>query len=397
MPAALPRLRLLISGYSFARGRGAHASPSSHGSSRRSLCRSASPREVQSVTRVLDLPYQVFLLAIAGGAIAATRSKRLAIGSAVAWSFAAGAVTAVVLARDPFHAMRHLAWLVFAHAPLWSFVLCVVLWPKQRVVALSMAFAGLSLLGIAADAFLVEPHALEVTHYNIASTKVHTPLRIVLMADIQTDHVGDYERDVFESAAAEKPDLVLLAGDYLQLSGQSFDEERERFQALLRLLKPRLGIWAVEGNVEPHDWQRLFERTDVRVFRATQSEQIEEGVAITGLTLDDAFDIKLEVDPQDPDFHVVVGHAPDFSLGTINGDLLVAGHTHGGQVRLPGIGPLLTLSRVPRPWASGLTTLPGNRTLIVSRGIGMERGYAPRLRFLCPPELVVIDVFPRTR
>jgi predicted MPP superfamily phosphohydrolase len=99
--------------------------------------------------------------------------------------------------------------------------------------------------------------------------------------------------------------------------------------------------------------------------------------------------------PETDEFHIVVAHAPDFALGYAPADLLVAGHTHGGQVQAPFIGPLLTLSRVPRNWAAGgLIGLDGDRHLVVSRGIGMERGWAPRLRFLCPPQLVVIDLKP---
>jgi predicted MPP superfamily phosphohydrolase len=93
-------------------------------------------------------------------------------------------------------------------------------------------------------------------------------------------------------------------------------------------------------------------------------------------------------------FHLVFGHAPDFALHAAPADLLVAGHTHGGQVRLPVIGPLLTFSRVPRAWASGVTRLGHDRTLVVSRGIGLERGHAPRLRFLCRPELVFLRLTP---
>ena len=93
-------------------------------------------------------------------------------------------------------------------------------------------------------------------------------------------------------------------------------------------------------------------------------------------------------------YHIVLGHRPDYALGRIDADLLLAGHTHGGQVRLPFVGPLLTLSRLPRSWAVGRSELPGGQTLYVSRGVGMERGGAPRIRFLCPPELVVIDILP---
>jgi len=63
-------------------------------------------------------------------------------------------------------------------------------------------------------------------------------------------------------------------------------------------------------------------------------------------------------------------------------------------VQLPFIGPLMTLTAVPRAWASGVTTIAPGKTLVVSRGIGMERGHAPRLRFLCRPEVVVIDLLP---
>ncbi|MBD1937970.1 hypothetical protein [Microcoleus sp. FACHB-68] len=102
---------------------------------------------------------------------------------------------------------------------------------------------------------------------------------------------------------------------------------------------------------------------------------------------------RLKVAPCDR-FHIVLGHAPDCALGDVDADLLVAGHTHGGQVRLPFVGPVFTRSKIPRSWAAGMTKLTGNRTLIVSRGIGMQRGVAPRVRFLCRPELVIIELLP---
>ncbi len=58
------------------------------------------------------------------------------------------------------------------------------------------------------------------------------------------------------------------------------------------------------------------------------------------------------------------------------------------------VGPLLTLSQVPRAWAAGRTDQSDGRTLAASRDIGMERGWAPRLRFLCRPEVVVIVLLP---
>jgi predicted MPP superfamily phosphohydrolase len=72
-------------------------------------------------------------------------------------------------------------------------------------------------------------------------------------------------------------------------------------------------------------------------------------------------------------------------------DLALAGHTHGGQVVLPFVGALYTKTSLPRAYASGLHDF-GGILVNVSAGVGMERGTAPQIRFLCPPEISVIDV-----
>ena len=73
-------------------------------------------------------------------------------------------------------------------------------------------------------------------------------------------------------------------------------------------------------------------------------------------------------------------------------DLTIAGHTHGGQVRIPFFGPPITLSRVPRRVAGGgLHELQGN-AIYVSRGVGCERASAPRVRLNCPPEVSLLTL-----
>ena len=76
--------------------------------------------------------------------------------------------------------------------------------------------------------------------------------------------------------------------------------------------------------------------------------------------------------PHSDRFHIACGHGPDFALANAEADLIVAGHTHGGQVQLPLIGPPLTFSRVPSDWAKGgLVKLDADTYLVVSRGVGM--------------------------
>ena len=83
---------------------------------------------------------------------------------------------------------------------------------------------------------------------------------------------------------------------------------------------------------------------------------------------------------------IVFGHQPDYviPLTAAGGvDLALAGHTHGGQVALPLFGPPYTSSPLPRRYAGGLHDYQGT-LLHVSRGVGMERGPAPQIRFLVP-------------
>jgi hypothetical protein len=74
-------------------------------------------------------------------------------------------------------------------------------------------------------------------------------------------------------------------------------------------------------------------------------------------------------------------------------DLYLCGHTHGGQVRLPGIGALLTSSQLGRRYVMGLYR-EGRTHLYVSRGLGLEGLSAPRVRFLSPPEMTLVTIKP---
>ena len=308
-----------------------------------------------------------------------------------------GSLLAGLLTRDPFHAMRLAAWLIFLYLPLLLLLLAVTAWQEERRLAIVCGAMATMLSLVAFDAFLVEPRWLEISSHRLEAPGLQQPLRLVVLADLQTDAVGEYERKVFRQVQELAPDLVLLPGDYLQLTAQEQQIQIPAFRALFENLAPPLGIWAVRGNVEPPGWSHLFDGTGVQTFSRSGTVTVREDLRLTGLSLADSFTASLQIPPEPDGFHIVFGHGPDFALGENEAQLLLAGHTHGGQVRLPGIGPLITLSQVPRAWAAGLTRLEGGRVLVVSRGIGLERGRAPRLRFLCRPEVVVLDLVPSSQ
>jgi uncharacterized protein len=348
-----------------------------------------------------DLAFNALMLAVDAAALLAVRRWPGALGVAAGGLLAAAAALGLAVAfalglhwHPVFGTLRFAAWATFLHAPLLLLGGAALL-RRRRVWRLGLPAAAAAVLAVAADAFLREPAALELRRYAIASAKVDRPLRIGVVADLQTDDPGEYERAALARLMAEKPDLVLFAGDYVHVLDR--DERARQWDELNRLLREvglsaPLGVYAVQGDVDPGPWERIFDGLGAELFPETRTVQ-RAGLAVTGLSHRDGIDTSLAL-PGCAGFHIAFGHRPDFALGSIDADLLVAGHTHGGQVALPFVGPLITMSAVPRAWAGGLTELPGGRTLVVSRGVGMERGVAPRLRFLCPPELVVIDVVP---
>ncbi len=319
-------------------------------------------------------------------------------------------------------ASRVLFGSLFGTLRVWTHVLTVVAAPlalwrgvaqlrRARLAGgAALAGIGIALLLGSAWAHFVEVHDLEITRQDFTTPRMaafRAPIRAVILADIQTDAVGDYEREVFRRVDEARPDLLLLPGDFIQHRDPlRFAEERD---ALLRLFEglehpPRLGIWAVLGDVDFHP--EMFEGTPIRLLRNEVAEVPgEPGLQIAGLTLgrsrvglDDPVHAELRSRIADfPGFTIVLGHAPDAAQPILVGDLqtellYVAGHTHGGQVVVPGFGPPITLSRVPRRVAAGGLFRFGNAGVLVSRGIGHERGHAPRIRMFCRPEMAVVDL-----
>ena len=298
---------------------------------------------------------------------------------------------------------------VFLHGGVFLAIACWVI-SRQRING-KRRWTLTTVLGILAaltlfvgiNGLLIEPTALHVKYYSFTTPKITKPIRIAFLADFQADNIGEYERRTLTLLKEQKADLILFGGDYIQAPTKE-DEIRlfAEFNALYHSLEisAPLGIYAVQGNLDLGSWigwRNLFVFEGSEVFKAkhTISLNIDE-IRLTLLSVESSFRPfrRRPSNPQEK-YHIMVGHAPCFSLGTPNVDLLLAGHTHGGQVRIPGFGPILTLSPgLPRSWASGLTTLENGANLIVANGTGMERGHAPRIRLFCRPNFVVVDLLP---
>ena len=242
-----------------------------------------------------------------------------------------------------FGLMRLAAWVCFVHVPLYLLGLGVIFRGQAPQISTGHVMLACVILVIGVDAFMIETHWLDVTRMTVPSSKIDTVVRLVLIADIQTDRISAYEERALATGLAQEPDLLLFAGDYIHLAWNSQEYVREiaNLNALLRGfdLHVPLCAYAIAGNVDAAGvWSQAF--SDIPVVAVGETTSYDLGpVYLTALGLHDAFQTRISL-PEHDKFHIVLGHSPNFSLGDVRADLLLAGHTHGGQVRLPFVGPI---------------------------------------------------------
>jgi predicted MPP superfamily phosphohydrolase len=316
---------------------------------------------------------------------------------------------AVIAPKPAFTLMRFVCQGLFGEGVLLALWLTFV--HMERGLILRAAAPGLLaavLVGAYAEAYHREPLDLQVRHHVVDLTRgaaqAHR-LRILHISDIQTPSVGAYEERAIREGLAQKPDLVVLTGDYVH---ERLRPTRRRATADLRELFRRLcagaplGMVAVRGDTDS-DWPQVFDGLDVRLLMNDSASIALPGGGTLGLVgvaprlshgRDPARTLQVVESAPPADLVIAIGHAPDFVMplaGQARVDLVLAGHTHGGQVALPFLGPPWISSRLPRRFAGDVHDYHGI-PVHVSRGVGMERGTAPQIRFLCPPEICVIDV-----
>ena len=199
------------------------------------------------------------------------------------------------------------------------------------------------------------------------------------------------------------PDIIVLTGDYLTLSSvYDTDAQAEAHNLLARLCDIARGpVYAITGSppVDRSDVvPAIFEDLAITWLLDTVEELCINGhvIRLAGLRCTqerhvDAPRLRRLLDSSPKhQFTLLLYHSPDLmpeavELGI---DLYLCGHTHGGQIRLPLLGALVTSSDFWKRYEMGRYE-ENNTTLYVSRGLGMEGLGAPRARFLAPPEIVL--------
>jgi len=250
----------------------------------------------------------------------------------------------------------------------------------------------------------IEPNWLRTDVVSV-NAAVPAPLTIGVLSDLQTPNIGRHEWKAVEMLLEQSPDIVLVPGDLYQAPGAIIAENTPDFVELLKALVAEVELVAVVSgdSDEPILVNALAVAAgatfvDNRVIEASVAGQPVRlaGVAVAQST--ERLDALASLSAPSDALTIVLAHRPDvvFELPlNTDADLIVAGHTHGGQISLPFIGPPVTFSDVPRSLAAGGLEIVDRFPVYVSTGVGLERVGAPQVRLGVRPSVGIINILPR--
>jgi predicted MPP superfamily phosphohydrolase len=276
-------------------------------------------------------------------------------------------------------------------------------WPKRLRVSLDVTILLLGLLIF--WGFFIEPNRLVLRQQTIQIEnwpQELNGLRIAVIADIHAGapFIDDKKlRLIVQRTNELRPDLIVILGDYMTGNGWvRRTMEPEVFAAVLKDFSAPLGVYSVLGN---HDWwyggkkvRGALEQNGVRVLEDEVAQVNTRGTSLWLAGLADLWTRPQHIEEtvsKVPEGAPVIAltHNPDiFPRLPQRVPLLLAGHTHGGQVRFPLIGSVVHSSRVGERYETG-HVFENNHHLFVTTGIGTS--ILP-VRFGVAPEIVLLTV-----
>lgn len=261
-------------------------------------------------------------------------------------------------------------------------------------MALILLLICLALLAAAAD------HRLQTVTYVVSSDQLTRPVRLAVLTDLHSCRYGREQETLLSAVAALSPDAVLLGGDIVD---DKMPEENA--WTTVKALAEKYPCAYVTGN---HEWwsgeaERMcaqMERLGVRVLRGESIVWTlnDQPVAICGIDDPDSGEEQLAAAAagvSEKEFTLLLAHRPERIVSYLQYpfDLIISGHAHGGQWRLPGLlNGLYAPNQGLFPQYAGGRYEFEDTVFLVSRGLARESTRVPR--FFNRPELVLVELMP---
>ena len=245
---------------------------------------------------------------------------------------------------------------------------------------------------------------LTVKYYTLKTNKISEAIKIVLITDLHSCFYGKEQIRLINKINEQKPDIILMAGDIA-------DDvlPHDGTISMLKGLTPKYPCYYVSGNHEFWSGEidsikMMLEAYGVKVLSGSNETILLNNQMINICGVDDpdvsapVFNNQLEnALPTTPSeyYTILLSHRPELfeKYISLNCDLILSGHAHGGQWRIPFIlNGLFAPNQGFFPKYAGGVYIENGRTMIVSRGLALESTGIPRI--FNPPELVVIELLP---
>lgn len=249
---------------------------------------------------------------------------------------------------------------------------------------------------------------LKTVHYTITSDKINKPMRIALITDLHSCKYGAGQKTLIDAVNREKPDIVLLGGDI-------FDDEipDDNTKVFLTAIAKDYPCYYVTGNHEYWSmrsdemlaWLDEHGIKDIGGKCVCVSQNSNE-ITLSGVNDPDqarytgrGIGMRAELDKtrdarRSDEFNILLAHRPSFVKTYLDYgfDLILTGHAHGGQWRIPGIlnGTFAPDEGFFPKYAGGLYSFDNGTEMIVSRGLARESTRVPRI--FNRPELVIVEI-----
>lgn len=236
---------------------------------------------------------------------------------------------------------------------------------------------------------------LRVTGYKLKTEKISENIRIVQLSDLHSMNFGEDNEKLIKKTKDLNPDIIALTGDLIDFKDKNLDAVRPLIEGLAGY-----DMYYVSGNHErwsdiDADLRRLLADNGVKIL---SDEWVNYGDDIVVMGIEDPeYSNKTYADKvinemvkdTEGKYRLLLSHRPEITESFTDVDLVLSGHTHGGQVRVPFIGSIIAPSQGFFPkFDKGLYDF-GETKLIISTGLGTS---VLPVRAFNPPEIVVIDL-----
>lgn len=290
----------------------------------------------------------------------------------------------------------------------------------KKILISSIITFGIGIL----EWFHLETKRLTIKKYQIASEKIpeaFSGTKLAVMTDLHNNSFGKENEKLLKALEKENPEAVLIAGDMLTAKeGKSFQVSLK----LLKVLSEKYLVYYALGNHEYRlkispdiygtmykDYMREIENMDIRVLHNEKAawKKGNSKIDVYGLEISKNFYYRFHPDVMKEEyiegllgkkkkeqFGILLAHNPSYFpvYAKWGADLVLSGHNHGGVIRIPGIGGMLSPNYHFFPKYDAGRFEEGNATMILSAGLG---GHTIPFRVFNPPELIILELKKRKR